>query len=625
MARLKPRMRNMFSTEPVNALPVPSSLRRLILVQQLNQHLPGQLFPAELGRHILDRFVDDQLGVDAAALFQDDVDKDRTRHGHGPLDEFPCPGTVVDGHGGDAVGLGNPAQVGTTVTDDRGLLPAAEVHVLELAHHAQAVVVEHDDLDRQPVLHDGVQVLDVDLDAAVPGDGDDRAVRRGLGGAHGRRQGEAHGPHAARDQHALPFFQPEGLGGPHLVLPHIQGDDVPFRAGGGETLHEQVGIDRPGFGRLHASGIFLFVAVDHRQPDGDIRPGSLGELFVKRLQEGFQVALQGDIDLDLGLQFDRIDVHMHLLGGPGKGLRAGAGLARVEPRAEDQQEVAVGQGQVAVAVAVGADHAHELRVIVADGVQSHQRTDHWDAAGCDQGLQFSGGTGGPHSAPGQDQRAFGRCQQANDLVQLFRPLGFSCQQLPVFLAVIKAGQLVRFDLRPLDVHGDVQQDRAGAAALCQIDRLFQLIADAGRFGHQVGVFGQGLDDTDDIRFLETDLADGTLELVFVGVDLAGDEQTGDRVEPAAADTGDHVQGPRAAGGHGDAQSAVDPGIGLGGKGAGLFVMDGDAVDVVPVNRGVDQVRDGAADELEDLRDPLLDDKIYDIIREFHERSHTVAS
>ena len=209
-------------------------------------------------------------------------------------------------------------------------------------------------------------------------------------------------------------------------------------------------------------------------------------------------------------------------------------------------------------------------------------------------------------------------QQSGDLVQTLRPVGFECLQVPVLLTVEKAVQLFRLNLRPLDVHGNVQQYRAGPAALSQVDGLFQVIAYAGRIDHQFGIFGQRLDHTDDIRFLETDLPDRSLELVLVGIDLAGDEQAGYRIKPAAADAGDHVQGAGAAGGHGNTEPAVYAGIGLGGKGAGLFMVDGDTLDVVPVYRGVEQVRDGSADEFEDVRHSLTGDEVNNIVGKFHD-------
>ena len=96
-----------------------------------------------------------------------------------------------------------------------------EVALLELPHHAQATVVENDDLDRQPVALHGLQFLNVQLKPAIAGDEDNRPPWFGEGRPDGCRQPEAHCPHAAGRQEPLISTDLDGLSRPHLMLADV--------------------------------------------------------------------------------------------------------------------------------------------------------------------------------------------------------------------------------------------------------------------------------------------------------------------------------------------------------------------------------------------------------------------
>src|SRR6266700_2396086 len=70
------------ATAPDDAL-----LRNILLFRQVDQHLFCQLVPVQMGRHVFNRAVDDQLGVDAGRLVQLHVDQNRPFRSQGLLDD----------------------------------------------------------------------------------------------------------------------------------------------------------------------------------------------------------------------------------------------------------------------------------------------------------------------------------------------------------------------------------------------------------------------------------------------------------------------------------------------------------------------------------------------------------
>ena len=90
--------------------------------------------------------------------------------------------------------------------------------VLPLHDHAQVLVVEHDDLDRQLLAMDGGQLLDIHEEAAVAVDVDDQGVGEGGLGAHRGGQAIAHRSQSARGDPGPRVLEPAPLRGPHLVL-----------------------------------------------------------------------------------------------------------------------------------------------------------------------------------------------------------------------------------------------------------------------------------------------------------------------------------------------------------------------------------------------------------------------
>jgi len=90
-----------------------------------------------------------------------------------------------------------------------------------LAHHAHILVVEVHDLDREPVLLAGRELLDAHLNARFAGDAGDRRARVRELHTHGRRQAEAHGAQAPGVDPAARLVEFVELRRPHLVLADV--------------------------------------------------------------------------------------------------------------------------------------------------------------------------------------------------------------------------------------------------------------------------------------------------------------------------------------------------------------------------------------------------------------------
>jgi len=236
-----------------------------------------------------------------------------------------------------------------------------------MPNHAEITVVEDGDLDRQPLLAGGGQLLDVHLDGAVAGDIDDHLVRRRHLGADGRGKAVAHDAQAAGGHEMTRLVEMIELGRPHLVLADLGGDDGVAAGQLMQLLDDELRLDNPGL-----------LDIPQRMPalpfpDLLVPGGMAGRrlLAVKILSavepsvhgdEGvLAVGDYGDVDPDVLADGRRVDIDMDNLRMRGKGVHP-AGNAVVETGAHRDQQVAVGDGHVGV---VGAP----MRVMVT-GISS---------------------------------------------------------------------------------------------------------------------------------------------------------------------------------------------------------------------------------------------------------------
>src|SRR3989304_120280 len=100
----------------------------------------------------------------------------------------------------------------------RGVLFAGVADLLPLADHAQLLVVEQGDPDRDAVLHERGQLLQRHLEAAVAADGPGLLVGPPEGRAHPGRHAVAHRAKAGRTEVRVRAAETHVARQPHLVL-----------------------------------------------------------------------------------------------------------------------------------------------------------------------------------------------------------------------------------------------------------------------------------------------------------------------------------------------------------------------------------------------------------------------
>ncbi len=145
----------------------------------------------------------------------------------------------------------------------------------------------------------------------------------------------------------------------------------------------------------------------------------------------------------------------------------------------------------------------------------------------------------------------------------------------------------------LRVFGDVDEHRAGAAGLCDLEGLADGGGDVFGAGDEVVVLGDGQGDAGDVDLLEGVGAED------FAADLAGDGDDGDGVEHGGGDAGDEVGGAGAGGGDADSDLARGAGVAVSHVCGALLVADEDVMDG-ELAQGVVGGEDGSARVAEDL-------------------------
>ncbi len=147
-----------------------------------------------------------------------------------------------DPHAGAAEGLGQFDEIGFAMRIGSGEPPPVK-HLLPLPHHAQHPVVHHHHHDGKVIGCQGGQLIQIHMENCRPRRPAPPAGREGRLGADGSPQAVSHGSQAPRGQQCAGLPEGEMLGGPHLVLAHIGGDDSIVREQAPEGAHLQ-GIGR---------------------------------------------------------------------------------------------------------------------------------------------------------------------------------------------------------------------------------------------------------------------------------------------------------------------------------------------------------------------------------------------
>ena len=175
----------------------------------------------------------------------------------------------------------------------------------------------------------------------------------------------------------------------------------------------------------------------------------------------------------------------------------------------------------------------------------------------------------------------------------------------------------------LDVEGDVDPDRAGAAVEREIDGFLEVVADVFGDEDRLGVLGDGPDDGADVDLLDAELAHaeglagGGVEHAVGALDLAGEEEGGSGVEPGAGDAGDGVGAAGAGGDHADAEAVGGLGVAFGADGGGLLVRVADRAEAGLGSEGGVEMHGAAAGDEEDVLDAEVGDELEDVVGELH--------
>jgi hypothetical protein len=221
-----------------------------------------------------------------------------------------------------------------------------------------------------------------------------------------------------------------------------------------------------------------------------------------------------------------------------------------------------------------------------------------------------------HPVAYKDHRPFGTIQCLDGLADLLHE-GRGIESGRDF-ARIKRRQMVFIDGRGLHIERDIDPDRAGTAVTRQIDRLFEVIADAGRVQYRNGVFRDGLDDGYDVQFLDAELAHaqrGSIrgEHAVGPLHLTGNHQHGSGIEPGSRHPGDRIGPARSRGYQGNPEIVGRLGVALGRHGAGLLVGVANGLQGAALRQGGVQVHGAAAGHQEDVLHALGGDEAHHVI------------
>jgi hypothetical protein len=128
-----------------------------------------------------------QFGIHIAGHWQGHLQQGRPVHAQERLERGGGGSTGCHPAGGNGVSLADGHKIRRAVALGRGLQIAIEVPLLNLAHHAVALVVEQKNLQRQMDAVHGLQFLDVHLEATITADHHGGGIGPGQSCADGGR------------------------------------------------------------------------------------------------------------------------------------------------------------------------------------------------------------------------------------------------------------------------------------------------------------------------------------------------------------------------------------------------------------------------------------------------------
>ena len=409
---------------------------------------------------------------------------------------------------------------------------------LPLPHHAEEVVVENGDLERQSVRRRHAQLLGVHDEAAVAADADHRQVAsfsHAEGRPHCRGHSKAHRAEAAGGDVRSRLAELIVLGRPHLMLPHVADDDrVALRFLVDLVDHVLRGDQVLLVGMLVGVGrTFLAPFLNLVEPVGRVLWLDLRQQLLEDL---LRVANHGAVGVHVLGDARRVDVDVDDLGlwGPGVHL---AGHAVVEPGAHGHDEVGVLHGLIGVVEAVHAQPAERQIVGLRKGPEPMQRRRHRNVGLPGQLGEVLRRVGVDGAAAHVQERALGV------LEHLGRPVDLLRSRLARHAVAREVGFVRVAERRRVHLHvlRDVDHDRAGTTGPGNVIRLFDGRGQLVNVPHQEVVLRDATGDPGRVRLLKAVVSDQ------VGGHLSGEDDNGDRVHVGVGDARDGVGGAGAAG------------------------------------------------------------------------------
>ena len=283
--------------------------------------------------------------------------------------------TGRDDVGRQAIGLRHAADIrqrlaGAAIAADARL---AEEGGLRRANRGVAVVVQHEERDRELQACDGFEFLDVELEPAVAVDADGTAPAAGEACADGGRNAEAHRAEGGGVKDPLPVLdaqrQQEELDAAAGTARH---DVVVWPQLVGQDVGEVIDADGPSGARCSGStrGYLAFQAAHCSRHCQAVASGRISERRASSARMKAPASAQIFVlhrAAELR-QLRRVDVDHHLVRVPGEVFGIEAGDDAVETRADREQEIAVLNGEVRAARRDGAGPADEQRMVIADQI-----------------------------------------------------------------------------------------------------------------------------------------------------------------------------------------------------------------------------------------------------------------
>ena len=316
-----------------------------------------------------------------------------------------------------------------------------------------------------------------------------------------------------------------------------------------------------------------------------------------------------------------VNINHNDFGGARPGFPVITDLSYRNPRPDCQNQIGILNGPVSGPVTHVPRAADIERVLILDQIGSVPIGDNRNVQLFKHRAKSRISAGKTDTVSGMENRALGLPYFFQDREN--RLFGHRGRQQGIILRRVITDKLVGFDKTALIIDGNIDPGRTGAPGRRQMPGLLQRMPDhQGIFDHD-RVLGHRRDGLYDIilliahgadlgaRFLQGEAGGGII------ADLSADHQHGDGIQPSADHAGQSVGSAGTCCDADGSNAVVQPGIGLGGHGAGLFMVIVSNLQHRVMTKSVIQVHGTAADNTEDIGYTFRSKKVSNIICQSH--------